>query len=73
MIPNYLLQCWLARESAQYILLFTQDFLRIFSKQNSGCKAKIVITSDGAYRGAKLIPMKEITDKALVNCSESKN
>ncbi|NUM50908.1 MAG: acetate--CoA ligase [Flavobacteriales bacterium] len=33
-------------------------------------KAKIVITSDGAYRGEKIIPLKAITDEALANCPE---
>jgi acetyl-CoA synthetase len=34
--------------------------------QDSDCK--IVVTSDGAYRGAKEIPIKEIVDEALVVC-----
>jgi acetyl-CoA synthetase len=34
---------------------------------DSGCK--VVLTSDGAYRGARQIPMKQAVDEALTNCS----
>lgn len=34
---------------------------------DSGCK--MVITSDGSYRGSKVIPMKETVDNALEHCS----
>jgi acetyl-CoA synthetase len=37
---------------------------------DSDCKA--VITSDGAFRGAKKIPMKATVDEALKNCSSVK-
>jgi acetyl-CoA synthetase len=33
----------------------------------------MVITSDGAYRGSKVIPMKDTVDEALVQCSTVKN
>jgi len=32
------------------------------------CAAKIVLTSDGAYRGAKTIPVKAVVDEALKSC-----
>lgn len=35
--------------------------------QDSDCK--LVVTSDGAYRGAKEIPMKAVVDEALETCS----
>lgn len=38
--------------------------------QDSDCN--IVITSDGAYRGAKTIPMKEVVDEALEVCPSVK-
>src|SRR5690606_17819712 len=34
---------------------------------DSGCK--MVITSDGSYRGNKVIPMKDTVDNALEHCS----
>ena len=30
--------------------------------------AKLLITADGAYRGTKFIPLKEIVDQALETC-----
>ncbi|TDB67964.1 acetate--CoA ligase [Arundinibacter roseus] len=38
---------------------------------DAGCT--MVITSDGAYRGAKVIPMKSTVDDALEKCSTVKN
>jgi len=38
---------------------------------DSGCVA--VLTSDGAYRGSKEIPIKEIVDEALVQCPTIKS
>lgn len=32
------------------------------------CKAKLVLTSDGNYRGSKVIPMKAVVDQALEKC-----
>ena len=34
--------------------------------QDSTCK--LVLTSDGAYRGTKAIPIKEVVDEALISC-----
>ena len=39
--------------------------------QDSDCK--IVLTTDGAYRGAKDIPLKAVVDEALEVCSSVKN
>lgn len=39
--------------------------------QDSGCS--MVITSDGAYRGAKEIPIKAVVDEAVVDCPTIKN
>lgn len=35
----------------------------------SDCDAKIIITNDGAYRGAKSIPLKSVVDEALTSAS----
>nr|MBA3971246.1 AMP-binding protein [Bacteroidota bacterium] len=32
------------------------------------CQCNVVITSDGAYRGGKVIPMKDVIDEALETC-----
>ena len=32
------------------------------------CKAKLVLTSDGNFRGSKVIPMKAVVDQALEEC-----
>jgi len=36
------------------------------------CDCNIVVTADGAYRGAKEIPLKEVVDEALENCPSVK-
>lgn len=36
------------------------------------CDCNIVVTADGAYRGAKSIPLKEVVDEALENCPSVK-
>ncbi len=36
-------------------------------------EAKLIITSDGGYRGKKTIPIKEIVDEALASCPTVKN
>jgi acetyl-CoA synthetase len=36
------------------------------------CDCNMVVTADGAYRGAKEIPLKEVVDEALENCPSVK-
>ena len=36
------------------------------------CSASMLITADGAFRGGKIIPIKQNADKALKNCPEVK-
>jgi len=67
-LPVAMLAC--ARIGAIHSVVYAGFSSGSLANRIQDAKAKIVITSDGAYRGAKLIPMKEITDKALVNCSE---
>jgi acetyl-CoA synthetase len=49
--------------------LFLQDFsATALADRIIDATSKVVITSDGAYRGTKSIPMKSIVDEALENC-----
>jgi acetyl-CoA synthetase len=50
-----------------YILLFSLDFQHQQATRINDSDCKMVITSDGGYRGNKTIDLKGIIDDALVN------
>lgn len=49
---------------------FSVDSLR---DRINDAKAKVLITADGGYRRGKIVPLKEIADKALEECPTIKN
>lgn len=70
MIPELaiaMLAC--ARIGAIHSIVFGGFSAQALSDRINDAKAKILITADGAYRGNKTIPLKEIGDEALQNCS----
>ena len=66
MVPELLtgvLDC--ARIGAVHSVVFGGFSAKALSGRINDCEAKIVITNDEAYRGDKIIPLKNITDEAL--------
>lgn len=69
-LPIAMLAC--ARIGAVHSVIFggfSADSLRSRIKD---CGAKVLITSDGGYRGGRVVPLKENADDALKECPEVK-
>ncbi|AWX45872.1 Acetate--CoA ligase [Flagellimonas maritima] len=69
MIPELavsLLAC--ARIGAIHSVVFAGFSSTALATRINDCKAKMVVTSDGSYRGAKTIDLKGIVDEALEKC-----
>ena len=69
MIPELaisLLAC--ARIGAVHSVVFAGFSASALATRIQDCEAKMVITSDGSYRGAKTIDLKGIVDEALEDC-----
>lgn len=69
MIPELaisLLAC--ARIGAIHSVVFAGFSSTALATRINDCNAKMVITSDGSYRGAKTIDLKGIVDEALESC-----
>lgn len=70
MVPELaiaLLAC--ARIGAVHSVVFGGFSASALSGRIQDCDCKIVVASDGAYRGAKIIPIKDLVDEALEICS----
>lgn len=61
-----------ARIGAVHSVVFGGFSASALSNRIQDCDCNIVITSDGAYRGSKAIPMKEVVDEALEICPSVK-
>lgn len=61
-----------ARIGAIHSVVFGGFSASALSGRIQDCDCNIVVTSDGAYRGAKDIPIKDIVDEALVTCPSVK-
>jgi acetyl-CoA synthetase len=73
MVPELtiaLLAC--ARIGAIHTVVFGGFSASALSGRIQDCDCNIVVTSDGAYRGAKAIPMKDVVDEALEICPSVK-
>ncbi len=57
-----------ARIGAVHSVVFAGFSATALSTRINDCGAKMVITSDGSYRGAKTIDLKGIVDDALTDC-----
>ncbi|OFY63047.1 MAG: acetate--CoA ligase [Bacteroidetes bacterium RIFCSPLOWO2_02_FULL_36_8] len=62
-----------ARIGAIHSVVFAGFSAMSLSDRITDSTCKMVITSDGAYRGPKQIPIKDIVDEALVSCPSVKN
>ncbi|CAM1335186.1 acetate--CoA ligase [Tenacibaculum aestuariivivum] len=57
-----------ARIGAVHSVVFAGFSATALSTRINDCEAKMVITSDGSFRGAKIIDLKGIVDEALQDC-----
>lgn len=58
-----------ARIGAVFSFVFAGFGAGALAERINDSKAKLVITSDGAFRGGKIVKLKDIVDEALVQCS----
>ncbi len=65
-LPIAMLAC--ARIGAIHSVIFGGFSAKSISDRLQDANAEFIITCDGAYRGAKDIPLKSIIDDALINC-----
>ena len=65
-LPVAMLAC--ARIGAIHCVIYGGFSSQSIITRIHDCKAEIVITVDGGYRGGKLIPYKGIVDEALAQC-----
>ena len=68
MIPELLfgvLAC--ARIGAVHSVVFGGFSAKSLSDRINDCESAVLITNDGGYRGTKLIPLKDISDEALLS------
>ena len=69
MIPELVLSVLAcARIGAIHSVVFAGFSSGALASRIDDCTAKLVITSDGAYRGNKIIDLKSIVDEALTSC-----
>ena len=62
-----------ARIGAIHSVVFGGFSAQALAGRIQDCNASILITNDGSLRGDKIIPLKEIADKAVENCPSIKN
>ena len=58
-----------ARVGAVHSVVFAGFSAASLADRINDCEAKIVLTSDGNFRGNKTIPVKDVVDEALEKCS----
>lgn len=59
-----------ARIGAVHSVVFAGFSSTALATRINDCDCKIVVTSDGSYRGGKTLNLKKIVDKALENCPQ---
>jgi len=70
-LPIAMLAC--ARIGAIHSIVFAGFSANALADRIIDAKCNLVITSDGAYRGTKSIPLKSIVDEALESCDSVEN
>ena len=58
-----------ARVGAVHSVVFAGFSAASLADRINDCEAKMVLTSDGNFRGNKTIPVKDVVDEALEKCS----
>jgi len=61
-----------ARVGAIHSVVFAGFSAQSLSDRINDCNCKLVITADGAFRGAKTIDLKSIVDESLLTCNSVK-
>ncbi len=61
-----------ARVGAIHSVVFAGFSAHSLSERINDCSCKILITADGAFRGAKTIDLKSIVDESLLTCNSVK-
>ena len=61
-----------ARVGAIHSVVFAGFSAQSLSDRINDCNCNLVITADGAFRGAKIIDLKSIVDESLLTCSSVK-
>ncbi|MBD66476.1 MAG: acetate--CoA ligase [Halobacteriovoraceae bacterium] len=70
MVPEFLIGVLAtARIGAVHSVVFGGFSAKALAERINDCDAKLVVTNDEAYRGNKIVPLKNITDEALEKCS----
>jgi acetyl-CoA synthetase len=69
-LPIAMLAC--ARIGAVHSVVFGGFSAESLASRIKDCGAKVLITSDGGYRGGRVIPLKQSADEALRRCPEVK-
>lgn len=62
-----------ARIGAVHSIVFAGFSAQSLADRINDCAAKMLITNDGLKRGEKLVPLKEISDEALAQCTTIEN
>ncbi len=62
-----------ARIGAIHSVVFAGFSSSALATRIQDAECKMVITSDGSYRGDKIVPLKSIVDEALIKCSDVEN
>ena len=62
-----------ARVGAVHSVVFAGFSAASLADRINDCEAKMVLTSDGNFRGNKTIPVKDVVDEALEKCSSIKS
>lgn len=69
MIPELAIACLAcARVGAVHSVVFAGFSATALADRVNDAQAKVIITSDGNYRGKKDIPVKKVVDEAVANC-----
>ena len=58
-----------ARVGAVHSVVFAGFSAASLADRINDCEAKMILTSDGNFRGNKIIPVKDVVDEALEKCS----
>ena len=62
-----------ARIGAVHSVVFAGFSANSLSDRINDCEAKVVITSDGNFRGNKIVPVKAVVDEAVKSCPSVKS